>query len=109
MRSKKSLEIIRNRFLCENNWFKEDLDIIKEDLEVLEILKEYSYSHDDNTLFIALDCMKFDELKKIIPKGIIFEIESRGMEIDYLNGCKVHKRIRIKKEKIRKRRFNPYW
>lgn len=50
-----------------------------------------------------------DELKKIIPKGIIFEIESRGMEIDYLNGCKVHKRIRIKKEKIRKRRFNPYW
>lgn len=35
------------------------------DLEVLEILKKYSYSHDDNTLFIALDCMEFDELKKI--------------------------------------------
>ena len=39
--------------------------IIEKDLEVLEILKKYSYSHDDNTLFIALDCMKFDELKKI--------------------------------------------
>ena len=35
------------------------------DLEILKILKKYSYSHDDNTLFIALDCMKFDELKKI--------------------------------------------
>ena len=38
---------------------------IEKDLEVLEILKKYNYSHDDNTLFIALDCMKFDELKKI--------------------------------------------
>ena len=39
--------------------------IIEKDLEVLEILKKYSYSHDDNTLFIALDCMEFDKLKKI--------------------------------------------
>ena len=41
------------------------IDNIRRDLEVLEILKKYSYSHDNFTLFIALECMKFDELVKV--------------------------------------------
>lgn len=41
------------------------IDNIRKDLEVLEILKKYSYSHDNFTLFIALECMKFDELVKV--------------------------------------------
>lgn len=41
------------------------IEKIEKDLEVLEILNKYSYSHDDNTLFIALDCMEFDEFNKI--------------------------------------------
>ena len=41
------------------------IDNIRRDLEVLEILKKYSYSHDNFTLFIALESMKFDELVKV--------------------------------------------
>ena len=41
------------------------IDNIRKDLEVLEILKKYSYSHDDLTLFIALESMNFDELEKV--------------------------------------------
>ena len=47
------------------NKLKKQNEKLKKDLKILKILKKYSYSHDDNTLFIALDCMKFDELKKI--------------------------------------------
>ena len=39
------------------------IDNIRKDLEVLEILKKYSYSYDNGTLFIALDCMNFNELE----------------------------------------------
>ena len=39
------------------------IDNIRKDLEVLEILKKYSYSNDNETLFIALDCMNFNELE----------------------------------------------
>ena len=41
------------------------IDNIRKDLEVLEILKKYSYSHDNRTLFIALECMNIDELEKV--------------------------------------------
>ena len=44
---------------------EECYDTVIKDLEVLEILKKYSYSHDDLTLFIALECMKLDELVKV--------------------------------------------
>ena len=44
---------------------EECYDTVIKDLEVLEILKNYSYSHDNFTLFIALESMKFDELVKV--------------------------------------------
>ena len=44
---------------------EECYDTVIKDLEVLEILKKYSYSHDNFTLFTALECMKFDELVKV--------------------------------------------
>ena len=44
---------------------EECYDTVIKDLEVLDILKQYGYSHDDRTLFIALECMKLDELVKV--------------------------------------------
>ena len=44
---------------------EECYDTVIKDLEVLEILKKYSYSHDNRTLFIALECMNLDELEKV--------------------------------------------
>lgn len=44
-------------------YYQEFLKPIEKDLEVLEILKKYSYSNDNTTLFIALDCMNFNELE----------------------------------------------
>ena len=41
------------------------IDKIRKDLEVLEILKKYSYSPDNFTLFTALGSMNFDELEKV--------------------------------------------
>lgn len=41
------------------------VDNIRRDLEVLEILKKYSYSPDNFTLFTALGSMNFDELEKV--------------------------------------------
>lgn len=53
-------------------YYQEFLKPIEKDLEVLEILKKYSYSNDNKTLFIALDCMNFNEL----------EIVKEWLEID---------------------------
>lgn len=44
---------------------EECYDIVIKDLEVLEILKNYSYSPDNFTLFTALGSMNFDELVKV--------------------------------------------
>ena len=44
---------------------EECYDIVIKDLEVLEILKNYSHSHDDLTLFTALGSMNLDELVKV--------------------------------------------
>ena len=66
MTPKERLKRLESYSVCDNYREKEeDFREIEKALEVLEILKEYDYTHDKNTLFIALDCMKYDELKKI--------------------------------------------
>ena len=40
-------------------------ELLKKDLEILEILKKYRHSYSKNKLLIALYYMKHDELKKI--------------------------------------------
>ena len=66
MTPKERLKRLESYSVCDNYREKEeDFREIEKALEVLEILKEYDYTNDKNTLFIALDCMKYDELKKI--------------------------------------------
>ena len=66
MTPKERLKRLESYSVCDNYREKnEDFREIEKALEVLEILKEYDYIHDKNTLFIALDCMKYDELIKI--------------------------------------------
>ena len=66
MTPKERLKRLESYSVCDNYREKEeDFREIEKALEVLEILKEYDYTHDKNTLFIALDCMKYDELIKI--------------------------------------------
>ena len=66
MTNKERLKRLESYSACDNYREKEeDFREIEKALEVLEILKEYDYTHDKNTLFIALDCMKYDELIKI--------------------------------------------
>ena len=66
MTPKERLKRLESYSVCDNYREKEeDFREIEKALEVLEILKEYDYTHDKNTLFIALDCKKYDELKKI--------------------------------------------
>lgn len=51
-------------------------------------------------------------VKSRLSAGILYEIQRRGMEIDYNNECKVVKRNRIEKiikKNKKRRRFNPYW
>ena len=66
MTPKERLKRLESYSVCDNYREKdEDFKEIEKALEVLEILKDYGYTHDKNTLFIALDCMKYDELIKI--------------------------------------------
>lgn len=70
MTSREALKLaIRCSFFAQDNDELQEIyearEKLEKDLEVLEILKKYSYSHDDATLFIALESMKFDELVKV--------------------------------------------
>ena len=66
MTPKERLKRLESYSVCDNYREKEeDFREIEKALEVLEILKKYDYNHIKNTLFIALDCKKYDELKKI--------------------------------------------
>ena len=66
MTPKERLKRLESYSVCDNYREKEeDFREIEKALEVLEILKEYDYNHVKNTLFIALDCKKYDELIKI--------------------------------------------
>lgn len=67
MTSKEALkDLVAMATLCLNKEAAQRLLIIKKDLEVLEILKKYSYSNDHSILFIALDGMKSNELEKVM-------------------------------------------
>ena len=66
MTTKERLKRLESYSVCDNYREKEeDFREIEKALEVLEILKEYDYNHVKNTLFIALDCKKYDELEII--------------------------------------------
>lgn len=65
MTSKEALTNIKNLFIGSPINPTEQFEIIEKDLEVLEILKNYSYSPDNLTLFIAIESMNFDELVKV--------------------------------------------
>ena len=70
MTSKEALKLaIKCSFFAQDNDELQEIyearEKLEKDLEVLEILKKYSYSHDNFTLFIALECMNIDELEKV--------------------------------------------
>lgn len=72
MTSKEALKELKENAqeVCE--WELDRLNIIEKDLEVLEILKKYSYlvkryrdSIDKDTIRTSLYCMNIDELEKV--------------------------------------------
>ena len=68
-----ALEELRQNIVDEAHYFDDDLlsfieDALKDyekEVEILDLLKKYSYVRSNKVLFIALDCMNNDELEII--------------------------------------------
>ena len=72
MNSKEALKELKENAQEVCKWELDRLNIIEKDLEVLEILKKYSYlvkrcrySIDKDTIRTSLYCMNLDELEKV--------------------------------------------